>query len=436
MWELYLYTFEIIKQIGDRLMKLGSIVLSIIYACYVIVISVVCLYFNIGQKEGHGYLLRYIGTLMWLSTVCYFVFCKFNWVLKLKEYFTNKPVLLSLFMILTVVVFVFFSYYFIEILYNAKETGISRVKSIFFYTEMEMPDMVKYLLDKKADPNKMFKDGKGKDCNTLTYAAFTNQPQIINYLIEAKADPNQKTLDEISTPLLQAVHENHIESIKALLKNKSDPNISQTESCASPIHYAAKEQNHTVLRLLLKAKAKPNTVTDKGGTPLHFAINTNNQKTLRILMKAKANPNLQHINIKLSPLMFAISRRSFGIFKALIKYGANCEISENFYGVKVSPLSYAEQNQFDKAIRFINKVIKKKNKDKLKNSAGELCPICFEKMETIGEMKITPCHHVFHEECWDDYKEHHERTSSPTYNLNLLFGIPPLDCPVCRETIY
>ena len=417
-------------------MKLGSIVLSIIYTCYIIFVSVVCVYFRIGQKDGHGYLLRYMGTFLWLLTVGFFTVCKFNWVLKLRKYFMDKPVLFSLFIILTMVVFVFFSYYLIEILYNAKENGIPRVKSIFFYTEMEMPDMVKYLLDKKADPNKMFKDGKGKDCNTLTYAAFTNQPLIINHLIEAKADPNQKTLDEISTPLLQAVHENHIESIKALLKGKSDPNISQTESCASPIHYAAKEQNHTVLALLLKAKAKPNAITNKGGTPLHFAVNTNNQKTLRMLMKAKADPNLRHANIKLSPLMFSISKRSFGIFKALIKYGSNFEWSENFYGANISPLSYAEQNQFDKCVRFIKKVIKKKNKNKLKESVNELCPICFEKMKAITEMKITPCHHVFHEECWDDYKEHHEGNNTPTYNL--LFGaqLSPLDCPVCRETIY
>lgn len=419
-------------------MELGSIILSIIYVFYIIFISVFCVYFKVGQKEGQGYLLRYIGTLVWLSTVGYLTFCNFNWVSNLRNYFMDKTVLFSFFTFLTIVVFVFFSYYLIELFYNAKENGILRVKSIFFYTQMKMPVMVKYLLDKKADPNKMFKDGKGKDYNTLTCAAFTNQPKIINYLIEAKADPNQKTLDdEISpTPLFQAVHENNIESIKVLLKGNADPNISQTESCVSPIHYTAMEQNHIVLGLLLKAKAKPNAVTDKGGTPLHFAVNTNNQKTLRMLIKAKANPNLQLTNIKLSPLMFAISRRSFGVFKALIKYGANFERSENFYGTKISPLSYSEQNQFDKGVRFINKVVKKKNKDKLKESINELCPICFEKMETIAEMKITSCHHVFHQVCWDAYEEHHANTNIPTYNL--LFGaqLPHLNCPVCRETIY
>ena len=104
--------------------------------------------------------------------------------------------------------------------------------------------------------------------------------------------------------------------------------------------------------------------------------------------------------------------------------------------MKVSPLSYAEQNQFDKGIRFINNVIKRKNKDKLKNSVNKLCPICFEKMGTVIEMKITSCHHVFHKECWDDYNEHHDNNNVTNYNSIFGTQVYPLDCPVCRETIY
>ncbi|KNA17404.1 hypothetical protein SOVF_080190 isoform B [Spinacia oleracea] len=68
--------------------------------------------------------------------------------------------------------------------------------------------------------------------------------------------------------------------------------------------------------------------------------------------------------------------------------------------------------------RDVNRDITSKSMEKHKDEDGKSCAVCLEDFEAREEVMVTPCSHMFHEECVVPWVKNHG------------------DCPVCRATFY
>lgn len=124
----------------------------------------------------------------------------------------------------------------------------------------------------------------------LYIAAKNNKKKIIKYLLDKGADPNRKTATNGFTPLYNAVVSNEIELIKMLLDGGADPNIKNNDGLA-PLHDAVMADNMDVVKLLLDSNQIDVNVKMAGTnvTPLSIAIPKKNIKMIDLLLSAGAN---------------------------------------------------------------------------------------------------------------------------------------------------
>jgi ankyrin repeat protein len=208
----------------------------------------------------------------------------------------------------------------------------SNGNTVLDYAIKTSPDIFKVLLDAGANPNT--EDEKGR--TPLSYAVERDNSEVVKLLLDAKADPNVGKLD---APLFCAIHmrdavsaemllkaganpnmlgkidwseginafyfqnaKNHLTPLwlanycdqlpmaQLLLKYKADPNDSQTDG--EPLLFSALAHAN-ILEVLLDAGAKVDSVSmsDSPWTPLCAAANQNNAPAVEILLKRGANPN-------------------------------------------------------------------------------------------------------------------------------------------------
>ncbi|MBV9874125.1 MAG: ankyrin repeat domain-containing protein [Verrucomicrobia bacterium] len=146
-------------------------------------------------------------------------------------------------------------------------------------------DIVKLLLDHKADPNVA-----GRDASTaLMLAAGNNQPEIVKLLLDRGADPNRQdhngwtavlkaayqgnakcieilashTKLELDRALLVATLMEKKDAVKVLLDNGAEVDFRASDG-RTPLILAAGKGNKGIVELLLKAGADA-SLTDQGG---------------------------------------------------------------------------------------------------------------------------------------------------------------------------
>eukprot|EP00931_Biecheleriopsis_adriatica_P054841 TRINITY_DN32310_c0_g1_i1.p1 TRINITY_DN32310_c0_g1~~TRINITY_DN32310_c0_g1_i1.p1 ORF type:complete len:1005 (-),score=233.26 TRINITY_DN32310_c0_g1_i1:183-3197(-) len=147
-------------------------------------------------------------------------------------------------------------------------------------------EVVKLLLDEKADPNMP----KSTDGMTPAAAACAEgQYQILDMLLEAQADPNLAS-QEGATPLLMATQENHTKLMERLLVARADPN-GAINADVTPAFIAADQNFEDALEILLEANADPNHADQKGNLPLIAAVIKDSSAVLEILLEKAADPN-------------------------------------------------------------------------------------------------------------------------------------------------
>ena len=98
----------------------------------------------------------------------------------------------------------------------------------------------------------------------LRGAAFIENAQVVKLLLDRKADPNIRTKDDGTTALHQAASSDDIEIVKSLLKAGADPNIRDSFSGMTPLMEAAGLGNVVATQLMIKNNADVN-VYDKWG---------------------------------------------------------------------------------------------------------------------------------------------------------------------------
>jgi len=159
--------------------------------------------------------------------------------------------------------------------------------------------------------------------NTLLFFASNyNQKDIVKLLLEAKADVNAPYKEGI-TPLYIASELGHTEIVKLLLEAKADVNVADKNGAT--MLYMATAKNHTeIVKLLLEAKADVNAPYKDDITPLLIACTEGNVEIVKLLLAAGANVNAKAMQEGkyYSPMRVAKEKNYDQIIQLLTKYGS------------------------------------------------------------------------------------------------------------------
>ena len=194
---------------------------------------------------------------------------------------------------------------------------------------------VKRFIRKNANLNSQIANTK---VTPLHLAVQKGNLDIVKILLEAKADPNLASIDG-ATPLHLAALSGNLGVVEALLKADAKPNLAMNDGY-TPLHLALQKGNLGVVKVLLKAKANPNLVMNDNITPLHLAIQIGNLDIVKALLEAKANPDLA-MNDDITPLRLAVQIGNLDIVEALLEAKADPSLARNDGS---TPLHLAAQN--------------------------------------------------------------------------------------------
>jgi uncharacterized protein len=141
-------------------------------------------------------------------------------------------------------------------------------------------DIVKLLLDHKADPN-----AAGRDAATaLMLAAENNQPEIVKLLLDRGADPNRQDHNGW-TALLKAAYQGNAKCIEILASH------TKLELDRALLVATLMERKDAV-KVLLDNGAEVDFRASDGRTPLILAAGKGNKEIVELLLKAGADASL------------------------------------------------------------------------------------------------------------------------------------------------
>ncbi|MBV8097540.1 MAG: ankyrin repeat domain-containing protein [Verrucomicrobia bacterium] len=141
-------------------------------------------------------------------------------------------------------------------------------------------DIVKLLLDHKADPNVA-----GRDAGTaLMLAAENNQPEIVKLLLGRGADPNRQD-NNGWTALLKAAYQGHAKCIEILASHTK-------QELDRALLVATLMERKDAVKVLLDNGAEVDFRASDGRTPLILAAGKGNKDIVELLLKAGADASL------------------------------------------------------------------------------------------------------------------------------------------------
>jgi ankyrin repeat protein len=164
------------------------------------------------------------------------------------------------------------------------------------------------------------------------------------------------------TPLVAALHEQHIEVAQLLYRHGADVHIrgnrkrtllhaaavdnlvdtvqwlldhggNVNANCINrqtPLHLAVRNRPVNVARMLLKHQADANAQNVYGRTPLHLAVYNGHIDVARVLLEHNANVNAQNVYLR-TPLHVAVDHGHLSLARMLIKHKANIN-AEDYSG--------------------------------------------------------------------------------------------------------
>ena len=165
-------------------------------------------------------------------------------------------------------------------------------KKLLFVVKNASMEEVTRLIQEGADVNAVV--GSLGKTPLMIAARFNENPDVLRVLIDNRADVNAVD-DDGKTPLMLAAKENsNPDALQILIDNGADVNAVVEEGLSegmTPLMYAARfNENPDVLRVLIDSGANVNAVDGDGMTPLMFATWFNeNPDVLRLLMDKGAN---------------------------------------------------------------------------------------------------------------------------------------------------
>jgi len=161
-------------------------------------------------------------------------------------------------------------------------------------------------------------DPKARDGNILRSAASGGDTEIVEMLITHGADP--KALSDGMTPLHDASEGGRDEVVKLLLAKGAEVNAKRFDG-ATPLMSAADRGHKTCVEILLAKGASINAIDDKGNTPLHWAVARENKEMVEILLAHGADINLKNKESQ-TPMQFAARWHQPSMVELLHQHGA------------------------------------------------------------------------------------------------------------------
>ncbi|XP_037420233.1 ankyrin-1-like isoform X1 [Triticum dicoccoides] len=168
----------------------------------------------------------------------------------------------------------------------------------------------------------------------LAAAALDGKMDVVRYLLDNGADPNKKD-DAGSVPLHCAAKFGHHEAARLLLSRGASVDIAYFHG--TPLHIAAYYGKASVMKVLLEHHADPNKVSEVLGTPLIAALSATSEglpesislKCVKLLVEAGADVN------STNPDTALVVVTTYGLtdcMKYLLKAGADPNIPNSHCG--------------------------------------------------------------------------------------------------------
>jgi ankyrin repeat protein len=226
-----------------------------------------------------------------------------------------------------------------EIEAGADVNGVSveGLYPIHYAVNSEMPRMVRFLIENKADVNARETEGGYTPLHLVCRKNFNmakNRLEIAVILIAAGADVNAVD-DSGTTSLHMAVTGGLEELARLLIEYGADVNARTGYHELTPLHQASSGGHLAIIKLLLEKGADVNSASAAGWTPLHAA---KNRETAELLVNNGANVNA--VSQKgLTPLSEAVSVGDVELARYLVGKGA--DVSHKLTNTKRTLLHYA-----------------------------------------------------------------------------------------------
>jgi ankyrin repeat protein len=213
---------------------------------------------------------------------------------------------------------------------GAAGTTVGALHYAIFAQSLEILDLLLNIPGQNI--NAMFEDGSTNIAGTpLQVASSINVVDMVRYLLEKKADPNMTRPNDYlryrQSPLHAAVYHQNAEMTKLLLRGGAD--LTNTPGV---LHWATERGAAEVVDLLLDAGLDINSHFDSdtihgAGTPLQVAASVNNIKLVGHLLEKKADPNITRPNDSLwhrqSPLHATVYHQNTEMMRLLLSGGAD-----------------------------------------------------------------------------------------------------------------
>eukprot|EP00906_Rhabdomonas_costata_P037423 RCo052691 len=160
----------------------------------------------------------------------------------------------------------------------------------------------------------------------LQSAALHGWPDVVKALLEAKADVNRAMKDG-STALYLACAHGHRDIVELLLNNNAGVNLAD-EDGSTPLYIACENGRRDIAELLLHHKADVHLGMKDGRTPLYTACENGRRDTVELLLHHKAEVDSGR-NDGATPLIVAVYFGHADVVALLAEHGADLAVKWN-----------------------------------------------------------------------------------------------------------
>jgi len=183
-------------------------------------------------------------------------------------------------------------------------------------------DVVKYLVSVGAHINKQEHQG----ITPLSIASGYGSPEMVQYLLDKRADPLLRNFVNGNTPLHVAAVDKKPRVIEILCRNPGVDIDARDLGSFTPLCLVGKSGDKEIIKILLAHRANPNAIGWNRNSILHIASWCGHVDAVETMLSVpETNCNQQNI-YGCTPLHLAAFNGNLSVVKILLKRGANTQL--------------------------------------------------------------------------------------------------------------